>query len=364
MFDTRVFNFSAGPAALPETVLRQAADEMLNWHKKGMSVLEMSHRSAMFGTIIHQVEENCRELLSIPASHRILFMQGGATAMNAIIPMNLAYRSNDTAVIDFVHTGLWSGKAMSEATKYSHINVAASSEKNGFISVPVQDQWQISENAAYVHICTNETVQGVQFHFQPDTGEIPLVADMSSEILSRPIDFSRFDVVYAGAQKNIGPAGVVLVIVRENLIGHAHKCCPSVFDWQNVAEHHSMFNTPPTGAIYLCGLVLQWLKHEGGVTQMEKNSIEKSSMLYDFIDNSALYFNPVKLEDRSRMNVPFFLRDESLNESFLMAAEQRGLVQLGGHRTVGGMRASLYNAMPIEGVIALINFMKDFEQMH
>ncbi len=360
----RVFNFSAGPAALPEPVLKQAADEMLDWHGTGMSVLEMSHRGESFGSIIRQAKEDLRELLEVPASHRILFMQGGATAMNAIIPMNLAAHPANAAVIDFVHTGLWSGKALGEASKYARANVAASSESGGFRSVPTQGSWQMTEGAAYVHVCPNETVHGVQFHFQPDTGDVPLVADMSSEILSRQIDFSKYDVVYAGAQKNIGPAGVVVLIVREDLIGHASAYCPSVFDWQNVAEHGSMFNTPPTGTIYLCSLVLQWLKQSGGVAQMEKNSIEKSSMLYDFIDGSSLYFNPVDEDCRSRMNVPFFLRDESLNDVFLKEAESRGLVQLKGHRTLGGMRASLYNAMPVEGVASLIAFMREFEQKH
>lgn len=360
----RVFNFSAGPAVLPEPVLRQAAEEMLDWHGTGMSAWEMSHRGKPFGSIIRQAEEDLRELLSVPSSYRILFMQGGATAMNAVVPMNLSRRPGSASVIDVVHTGLWSGKALAEAPKYSQVNLAASSEGQGFTSVPDQDQWQLTGKAAYVHVCPNETVHGVQFHFQPDTGDVPLVADMSSEILSRPVDFSRYGVVYAGAQKNIGPAGVVVVIVREDLIGHAMDDCPSVFDWQNVAEQKSMFNTPPTGAIYLCGLVLQWLKRKGGVVQMEKDSIEKSAMLYDFIDNSRLYTNPVASDSRSRMNVPFFLRDKSLENSFLADAERNGLIQLKGHRTMGGMRASLYNAMPVEGVEALIRFMRDFEQKH
>lgn len=360
----RVFNFSAGPAVLPEPVLRQAAEEMLDWHGTGMSAWEMSHRGKSFGSIIRQAEEDLRELLAIPSSHRILFMQGGATAMNAVVPMNLSRRPGSDSVIDVVHTGLWSGKALAEAPKYSRVNLAASSEGQGFTSVPDQGQWQLTERAAYVHVCPNETVHGVQFHFQPDAGDVPLVADMSSEILSRPVDFSRYGVVYAGAQKNIGPAGVVVVIVREDLIGHAMDCCPSVFDWQHVAEQKSMFNTPPTGAIYLCGLVLQWLKRKGGVVQMEKDSIEKSAMLYDFIDNSRLYTNPVASDSRSRMNVPFFLRDKSLENGFLADAERNGLVQLKGHRTMGGMRASLYNAMPVEGVEALIRFMRDFEQKH
>ncbi len=360
----RVFNFSAGPATLPESVLRQMAYEIPDWHGVGMSVWEMSHRGKSFGSIIQQTEDDLRELLVVPSSHRILFMQGGATAMNAIIPMNLAHRLGHLATVDVVHTGLWSGKASKEASKYSQVNIAASSEDNGFISVPIQNQWRLTEDAAYIHVCPNETAHGVQFHFQPDTGNVPLVADMSSEILSRPIDFSLYDVVYAGAQKNIGSAGVVVLIVREDLIGHAMACCPSVFDWQNVVEHNSMFNTPPTGAIYLCSLVLQWLKQKGGVVQMEKNSIEKSTMLYNFIDHSRLYFNPVEQRSRSRMNVPFFLRDHALETQFLIDAENNGLVQLKGHRIVGGMRASLYNAMPVEGVAALIRFMRDFEQRH
>ncbi len=360
----RVFNFSAGPAALPEPVLKQAADEMLDWHGTGMSVLEMSHRGESFGSIIRRAEEDLRELLDVPSSHRVLFMQGGATAMNAIIPMNLADDPENSAVIDFVHTGLWSGKALNEASKYGRAHIAASSESDGFRSVPSLDTWRLTDGAAYIHTCLNETVHGVQFHFQPDTGDVPLVADMSSEILSRQIDFSKYDVVYAGAQKNIGPAGLVVLIVRGDLIGHASPSCPSVFNWQYVAEHGSMFNTPPTGAIYLCSLVLQWLKKQGGVSQMAKNSIEKSSMLYDFIDRSHLYFNHVKPDCRSRMNVPFFLRDELLNEIFLKEAAAHQLVQLKGHRTLGGMRASLYNAMPVEGVASLIAFMRQFEQKH
>ncbi len=346
---------------MPEAVLRQAADEMLDWHGEHMSVWEMSHRGSAFISIIRQAEEDLRELLAVPQTHRILFMQGGATAMNAVIPMNLAERPSGCQVIDFVHTGLWSGKALSEAPRYAKVHVAATSADTRFTDVPTQDGWQVTEQAAYVHVCPNETVHGVQFHFQPDTGDIPLVADMSSEILSRPVDFSRYDVVYAGTQKNMGPAGLVVVIVREDLIGHAMACCPSVFNWQHVAEAGSMFNTPPTGAIYLCGLVLKWLKGRGGVLQMQRESIEKSQMLYDCIDGSSLYYNPVEKACRSRMNVPFFLRDASLEDAFLADAQQRGLVQLRGHRTMGGMRASLYNAMPLEGVEALVRFMRDFE---
>jgi phosphoserine aminotransferase len=361
MLAKRVFNFSAGPAAIPEPVLKQAAAEMLDWHGEHLSVWEMSHRGSAFTFIIRQAEDDLRELLEVPSTHRILFMQGGATAMNAVVPMNLVNRPDCCRVIDFVHTGLWSGKALLEAPKYAQVHVAATSEDTQFTYLPPQDSWQLTEQAAYVHVCPNETVHGVQFHFQPDTGNIPLVADMSSEILSRPVDFSCYDVVYAGAQKNMGPAGLVVVIVREDLIGHAMTCCPSVFDWAHVAEAGSMFNTPPTGAIYLCGLILKWLKQRGGVSRMQRESIEKSQMLYDYIDSSNLYYNPVEKVCRSRMNVPFFLRDASLEDAFLAGAKQRGLVQLKGHRIMGGMRASLYNAMPIEGVDALVRFMSDFE---
>ena len=360
----RPYNFSAGPATLPESVLMQAAAEMCDWHGCRMSAMELSHRGAEFGRIIERARNDLRDLLEIPESHRILFMQGGATAMNAIIPLNLVNRPGSNATMDFVHTGIWSGKSLNEARKYGHVNIVASSEKSGFLSVPERSVWHLSDGAAYIHVCTNETINGCQFHFTPDTGSAPLVADMSSEILSRPVDFSIYDVVFASAQKNLGPAGVTLLIVREDLIGYASPFCPSVFDWKNVVESDSMFNTPPTYAIYICGLVFRWLKKQGGVSRMERESIEKSSLLYDFIDRSDFYRNDVETGSRSRMNVPFFLEDESLNDRFVMEASAHGLFQLKGHRLQGGMRASLYNAMPIEGVKALVAFMRDFEQRH
>ena len=360
----RPYNFSAGPAMMPEEVLVQAAVEMQDWHGCGMSAMELSHRGRQFGTIIRQARDDLRELLEVPPTHRILFMQGGATAMNAIIPMNLVGRSCAEGVIDFVHTGVWSGKSLREAGKYGVVHIAASSESRGFHDVPPRDVWQLTERAAYVHVCSNETINGNQFGFVPDTKDVPLVADMSSDILSRPVDFSRYALVFASAQKNLGPAGVTVLIVREDLIGHALPCCPSVFDWQNVADHDSMFNTPPTYAIYLCGLVFKCLKKQGGVARMEQDSIEKSSLLYDFIDRSAFYRNDVKVDCRSRMSVPFFLANEALNDVFLAEAEKHGLLQLKGHRLTGGMRASLYNAMPIEGVRALVAFMRGFENRY
>lgn len=360
----RPYNFSAGPAMLPLEVLEQASAEMSDWHGSGLSVMEMSHRSLQFESILRQTQDDLRELLDVPDSHHILFMQGGASAMNAIIPMNLLGRQGGSPTIDFVHTGVWSGKSLNEARKYGCVNVAASSERAGFCEVPGQDGWHLTDRAAYVHICSNETINGNQFHFTPDTGEVPLVADMSSEILSRRIDFSRYGVVFACAQKNMGQAGLTVVIVRSDLIGYAASFCPSVFDWKNVAENNSMFNTPPTYAIYVCGLVLQWLKKQGGIDGMEKASVEKSSMLYDFIDKSGFYRNDVLANSRSRMNVPFFLADESLNDAFINEAARNKIVQIRGHRLVGGMRASLYNAMPVEGVRALIAFMRAFQQNH
>lgn len=346
---------------LPEEVLKQASAEMLDWQGTGLSVMEMSHRSLSFESILTQTQDDLRELLNVPETHHILFMQGGATAMNAIIPMNLLGRKGIEPTIDFVHTGIWSGKSLDEAGKYGKVNIAASSSVANFQNVPARENWRLTANAAYVHICSNETINGNQFHFTPDTAAVPLVSDMSSEILSRQIDFSKYGVVFACAQKNMGQAGLTVVIVRDNLIGHALPYCPSVFNWKNVVDNHSMFNTPPTYAIYICGLVLKWLKKQGGVARMEQASIEKSSLLYDFIDRSDFYHNDVAVDCRSRMNVPFFLADESLNETFINESAKNGIVQIKGHRAVGGMRASLYNAMPVEGVRALIAFMQAFE---
>ena len=349
---------------MPEEVLKQASAEMMDWHGSGMSVMEMSHRSPQFGAILQQTRDDLREVLGIPETHHILFMQGGATAMNAIVPMNLLGRQVGRQTVDFVHTGVWSGKSLNEAVKYANVNIAASSSDAKFRDVPLQENWRLTDDAAYVHICSNETINGNQFHFTPETGTVPLVADMSSEILSRRIDFSKYGVIFACAQKNMGQAGLTVVIVRDDLLGHAVPFCPSVFDWKNVAENNSMFNTPPTYAIYICGLVLTWLKKRGGVDSMQQASIEKSSMLYDFIDRSGFYRNDVVPESRSMTNIPFFLEDESLNDTFVNEAAQNGILQIRGHRLLGGMRASLYNAMPLEGVRSLIAFMQAFQQNH
>jgi phosphoserine aminotransferase len=365
---TRVYNFSAGPAMLPQEVLRQAADEMLDWHGSGMSVMEMSHRGKEFISIYEAAERDLRELLAVPANYRILFLQGGGLGENAIVPMNLLGRKAGPAVVDLVHTGSWSGKSIKEAKKYCTVNVAASSEAQKFSLIPPRESWKLSKDAAYVHICTNETIDGVEFQYAPevaaDTGNAPLVADMSSHILSRAIDVSKYGVIFGGAQKNIGPAGLTLVIVRDDLIGHALPICPSAFDWKLVAENHSMYNTPPTYAIYIAGLVFQWLKAQGGVAAMEWRNIEKAALLYDYLDSTGFYANNIAKDCRSRMNVPFFLKDESLNEEFLAGARERNLLQLKGHKSVGGMRASIYNAMPVEGVRTLVDYLKEFEKKH
>jgi phosphoserine aminotransferase len=359
---TQVFNFSAGPAVLPKEVLQTAAAEMLDWHGSGMSVMEMSHRGPEFISIYEQAELDLRELLDVPANYKILFMQGGGLGQNAIVPLNLAGRTaQQPAVVDFVHSGSWSGKSIKEAARYARVNVAASSEANAFTSVPPQSEWKLSPDAAYLHVCTNETIDGVEFNFAPTVqGEVPLVADMSSHILSRQIDVSKYGVIFAGAQKNIGPAGLTLVIVRDDLLDHALPICPGVFNWRAVADADSMLNTPPTYAIYIAGLVFAHLKKLGGVAAMERINIEKARLLYAALDADDFYRNRVALENRSRMNVPFYLRDESLNDKFLAGAKARGLLQLKGHKSVGGMRASIYNAMPVEGVQALVDYLNEF----
>ena len=359
---TRVYNFSAGPAVLPQEVLKQAAEEMLDWHGSGMSVMEMSHRGKEFISIYEAAERDLRELLSVPSNYRILFLQGGGIGENAIVPMNLLGRKSQPAVVDFIHTGSWSGKSIKEARKYCNVNVAASSEEGKFTTIPPRETWKLSNDAAYVHLCTNETIDGVEFQYAPDVGDVPLVADMSSHILSREIDVSKYGVIFGGAQKNIGPAGLTLVIVRDDLIGHALPICPSAFDWKLVAENNSMYNTPPTYGIYIAGLVFQWLKKQGGVAAMEQRNIAKAALLYDYLDSTDFYSNRIDKNCRSRMNVPFYLKDESLNEAFLAGAKERNLLQLKGHKSVGGMRASIYNAMRIEGVQALVEYLKDFEK--
>jgi len=363
---TQVFNFSAGPAVLPKEVLQQAAAEMLDWHGSGMSVMEMSHRGPEFISIYRQAEADLRELLNVPSNYKILFMQGGGLGENSLVPLNLAGRKAHgaalgPATIDFVQTGSWSSKSLQEARRYANVNIAASGEASGFTTVPPQDSWKLSGDAAYLHVCTNETIDGVEFNFVPTVqGETPLVADMSSHILSRAIDVSKYGVIFAGAQKNIGPAGLTLVIVRDDLLDYALPICPGVFNWRAVADADSMLNTPPTYAIYIAGLVFAHLKRLGGVAEMERRNIEKARLLYEALDADDFYRNRVAPDCRSRMNIPFYLRDESLNDQFLAGAKARGLLQLKGHKSVGGMRASIYNAMPIEGVHALVDYLNEF----
>ncbi|MEJ7932396.1 3-phosphoserine/phosphohydroxythreonine transaminase [Ramlibacter sp. AN1015] len=358
----RVFNFSPGPATLPEPVLRQAAEEMLDWHGSGMSVMEMSHRGKEFMGIYAEAEALLRELMGIPAHYKVLFLQGGAIGQNAIVPMNLIGR---TGRADYVISGDWSRKSAKEAAQYGTVRIAASSEQDGrFRSVPAPDSWKIDPGAAYVHLCSNETIGGVEFFDTPDTGAVPLVADMSSDILSRPIDVSRYGLIYAGAQKNMGPSGLTVVIVREDLLGHALPITPTVFNYQIQAASESMYNTPPTFGIYIAGLVYRHVKALGGLGVVERMNREKAALLYDFLDASAFFSNPIEPGSRSIMNVPFWLRDSTLDAKFLQGADARGLVQLKGHRSVGGMRASLYNAMPIDGVRALVAYMREFEAEH
>jgi phosphoserine aminotransferase len=354
----RIYNFSAGPAALPELVLKQAASEMLDWHGCGMSVMEMSHRGPAFLSIHAKAQQLLRELLNVPAEYKILFLQGGGIGMNAIVPMNLLGTKRS---IDFVNTGVWSQKSIEEAGKYAQAVVVASSEPDGFKKIPAPDTWQLNPDAAYVHICANETINGVEYFFTPKTGHVPLVADMSSNILSRPIDVSAYGLIYAGAQKNIGPAGLTIVIVREDLLNQAMPMTPSAFHFKMQAENDSMLNTPPTYSIYIAGLVFEWLQKQGGLEVMAQKNQAKSKALYDYLDASDLYQSPIEPDCRSRMNVPFKLKDESLNDAFLNGAQAQGLAQLKGHRLMGGMRASLYNAMPMEGVEALLAYMRGFE---
>lgn len=357
----RIFNFGAGPAAMPIEVLEKAKWELVNWHDAGMSVMEMSHRGKEFVKIAAEAEADLRKLAGIPPSYKVLFLQGGATMHFSGVPMNLL-RGRKT--IDFVNTGEWSKKAIAEAKKFATPNVVASSEDRNFTYVPKQSTWKRSKDAAYLHICSNETIGGVEFPFTPDTGDTPLVADMSSHILSRPVDVSRYGVIYAGAQKNIGPAGLVIVIAREDLLGEALPGTPTVLDYKKMAEADSMINTPPTFSVYLAGLTFKWLLERGGLEGIEKVNVRKAKLLYGYIDSQDFYSNPVAVEDRSRMNVPFTLRDDSLDAAFLAEAEALGLSQLKGHRSVGGMRASIYNAMPHDGVEALVAFMEEFRKKH
>jgi phosphoserine aminotransferase len=356
---SRIFNFSAGPAMLPADVLSRAGDEMLDWHGSGMSVMEMSHRGREFIGIAGDAEKDLRELLAVPTNYKVLFLAGGATLQFAQVPMNLL-RGKGTA--DYVATGEWSKKAIKEGKAFCDVHIAATSEDRNFTYAP--KEWHVRQGAAYVHYCSNETIGGVEYHAVPQQGDVPLVADASSHFLSRPVDVAKFGLIYAGAQKNVGPAGMTIVIVRDDLIGQAAKGTPSVMDYKLQAEADSMLNTPPSYSIYIAGLVFKWLKALGGLAEIERRNLAKAKLLYDYLDTTRFYRNPVAKEDRSRMNVPFTLADAKLDEPFLKGAAERGMVQLKGHRSVGGMRASIYNAMPIEGVQRLVGYMREFEKKH
>lgn len=358
---SRVYNFSAGPSALPESVLEQAKTELLEWRDSGMSVMEMSHRGKFFSIIAEELEQDIRELMAIPANYKVLFLQGGATAQFSMIPQNIL-RGKTKAC--YINTGAWSEKAIKDANNYCEVLISASSEASNYTGIPDFSRWNLDPDAAYLHYTSNETIHGVEFQETPDSKGLTLVSDMSSNILSRKVDVSRFGLIYAGTQKNMGPAGVTVVIVRDDLIGHAPKTTPQVFNYADQAKNGSMLNTPATYNWYLVGLVLKWLKDQGGVAAIEERNIAKSDILYDAIDGSSLYHNPVEIPFRSRMNVPFILKDESLDKPFLSAAEANGLFELKGHRSVGGMRASIYNAMPEAGVKALCEFMAEFERTH
>ncbi|HEY9148759.1 MAG TPA: 3-phosphoserine/phosphohydroxythreonine transaminase [Gammaproteobacteria bacterium] len=357
----RVFNFSAGPAMLPQTVIEQAQRELLEWNGSGMSVMEMSHRGKDYMSIAEQAEADLREVMNIPSNYKVLFLQGGASTQFAMVPMNLLRGGNKA---DYIVTGSWGKKAVAEAKRYCDVNIAfdAAADSGKFTFAPAQGDLKLSADAAYVHYTPNETIEGVEFPYVPEVGDKPLVADMSSTILSRPIDVSKYGVIYAGAQKNIGPAGLTVVIVREDLIGEVIEHTPTMFNYDIHAKNDSMYNTPPTYSWYLAGLVFDWLKQGGGLEKMAETNKRKADKLYAAIDGSSFYANPVAPECRSWMNVPFTLADAELDATFLAEAKEVGLVTLKGHRSVGGMRASIYNAMPEEGVDALVSFMADFEK--
>lgn len=357
-----IYNFAAGPAVLPHEVLEQARAELLDWNGTGMSVMEMSHRGKEFMGIHAQAEAALRELMAIPKNYKVLFLQGGATLQFSMIPLNLL-RGKLSA--DYVNTGIWSMKAINEAKKFCHVNVVADNSDKNCTFVPAFDTWKLDKDAAYLHYCPNETIGGVEFNWTPNVGDVPLVADMSSNILSRPIDVWKYGLIYAGAQKNIGPAGLTLVIVRDDLVGHADPRLPTMMDYKTHADNDSMYNTPPTFAIYMAGLVFQWLKKNGGIGAMEQANIAKAELLYAAIDASnGFYHCPVAKADRSRMNVPFTTRDAVVDSEFIKQSEARGLQQLKGHKLAGGMRASIYNAMPLAGVQALADFMNEFAGKH
>ncbi|BCG10063.1 3-phosphoserine/phosphohydroxythreonine transaminase [Buttiauxella agrestis] len=359
---TQVYNFSSGPAMLPADVLRRAQNELCDWQGLGTSVMEISHRSKEFIQVAEEAEKDFRDLLQIPSNYKVLFCHGGGRGQFAGVPLNIL---GDKTTADYVDGGYWASSAVKEAHKYCNPNVIdAKVTVDGLRAIKPMSEWQVSENSAYLHFCPNETIDGIAIHEAPDFGDTVVVADYSSSILSHPMDVSRFGVIYAGAQKNIGPAGLTLVIVREDLLGKAHKACPSILDYTVLNDNDSMFNTPPTFAWYLSGLVFKWLKEQGGVEAMDKINQAKAELLYGVIDKSDFYRNDVASANRSRMNVPFQLADSALDKLFLEESFAAGLHALKGHRVVGGMRASIYNAMPLEGVKALTNFMVDFERRH
>jgi phosphoserine aminotransferase len=356
---SRIFNFSAGPATLPLAVLERAGEELTDWHGSGMSVMEMSHRGKEFMGIAAKAEADLRALMNIPDNYKVLFLQGGASTQFAMVPLNLMGR---TGKADYFDTGAWSGKAIKEGARYGEANIVASSKEQNYSTVPDRSAWKLSADAAYVHYTPNETIGGLEFDAEPDVGDVPLVADMSSTILSRPIDVSQYGIIYAGAQKNIGPAGITIVIIRDDLIGHAGDNVPAMLNYATHADAESMYNTPPTYGWYMAGLVFEWLLDNGGLAAMAKVNEAKAGRLYDYIDNSGgFYRNPVDTRYRSWMNVPFVMADPELDKAFLAGADAAGLLQLKGHRSVGGMRASIYNAMPEAGVDALIAYMREFQ---
>ena len=356
---SRVYNFSAGPATLPLEVLKQAKEEILDWGGSGMSIMEMSHRGKEFMSVYEKAESTLREIMDIPDNYKVLFLQGGASSQFAMVPMNLL-RGRETA--DYIDTGAWSKKAIAEASRYCEVNIAASTSDSQYTTVPSQAGLQLNPDAGYVHYTPNETIGGVEFPYIPETGKVPLVADMSSVILSKPVDVEKFGLIYAGAQKNIGPAGLTLVIVKEELMGHSLDITPTMFNYQVQANSGSMYNTPPTFSLYLAGLVFEWIKNKGGLEAIDEVNRRKAGNLYQAIDASGFYANPVDIPCRSLMNVPYTLVNPELDGLFLEGAKERDMVALKGHRSVGGMRASIYNAMPEEGVDALIKFMGDFEK--
>ena len=354
------YNFSAGPAVLPKSVMLRAQAEMIDWHDSGMSVMEMSHRGKHYMSIIEKVESDFRSLFNVPKNYKVLFLQGGAIAQNSMVPLNLLNGKK----ANYVVSGYWSKRSYQDALPFGDMSIAASSESIGYTKAPDLKEWKIDSSASYIHFCSNETIHGVEYFDLPSVKTIPVVADMSSHILSRPVDISQFGVIYAGAQKNIGPAGLTIVIVRDDLLEVASPLTPSVFNWKTQAENQSMINTPTTYSIYMAGLVFEWLIELGGLAAIEKQNINKAELLYNYIDSSDFYSNPIDIKNRSRMNVPFRIQNEDLHASFVTGAENLGMIGLKGHRLVGGIRASIYNAMPIEGVQALVDYMKDFEKSH